>query len=236
MAFGIPNSGENSGGEILPRVQYDARVGYWKTIDRLQGPEGWASHENDIPTPFSAVFLFHELEVGYIKFANPPGFALVQFGGAIPPQPDELNNEGRKAYQPGFRLKMFAPKTLGGIRVFANNSKTVLGAMDTLHQAYLAAPEAKQGLLPVVAVTGKQVIEVKNKNGSAKFYVPVFAIQKWVDRASVKTGNGAPAQAPSQAPQTAPQAPRPTSANHAPPPSAPPPTAPHAEPPDEMPW
>ncbi len=96
----------------------------------------------------------------------------------------DANGKVRKAYQPGFRVKLFAPKLYGSTEpfYFSNTSKSVLEPMDMLHQQYLAAPEAKQGMIPVVQVTGNNKIESNTSFGTNTFWSPVFQIVKWIPR------------------------------------------------------
>lgn len=231
--LGIPGSegGAAGGGEFLGRLQYDARVGFWKVVRRVQGPDGrWTSDAGDFfPPPLSFLMDIGSLEVGYIKLDSAPAFVLAPYGGNIPPQPQELktdeNGKSRKAFQPGFRIKVQSPKTFGDADAyyFSANSRTVLGPMDELITQALATPEAAQGLVPVVQVTGKKEVQA----GQSKFYAPVWQIVSWQPRPAVfgerivppPSGSITPAPAPAQA------APAPTPASAAPPPNHVPPPA-----------
>lgn len=191
MAFGIPNS-DPATGEFLSRIQYDTRVGFWKIVRRTQAPDGaWSDNESEPFKNPTMLVDFGSLEIGFIKFASPPVFMLVPFGSAIPVQPEEMqtNAQGRqsKAFNPGFRVKVYAPKAFGDklAYYFAHNSKTVLGAMDAVHQLYLADPEAKTGKVPLIGCTGTTKNEVTTKFGTNTFYAPVFAIQGWHERPEV---------------------------------------------------
>lgn len=231
--LGIPGSegGAAGGGEFLGRLQYDSRVGFWKVVRRVQDTDGrWVSQEGDLfPPPLSFLMDIGSLEVGYIKLDKSPAFVLVPFGTQVPPQPQELktdeNGKSRKAFQPGFRIKVQSPKTFGDADAyyFSANARTVLGPMDELYTLCLNAPEAAQGLVPVIQVTGKLGV----KAGESTFYAPVWQIVSWQPRPAVfgervvppPTGSGtapAPAQA-APAPAPAPSAPP---ANHVPPPAA----------------
>lgn len=245
MAFGIPGSetsGSGDNGPFLGRIQYDARVGFWKVVKRVQDAGGnWSSDET---APFQKpTFIadFGSLEVGYMKISSPPAFMLVPYGQPIPPQPQEVvkdaNGKAKKAFMPGFRLKVCGKKTFGDDAAyhFASNAKTVMGPMEELYQAFCASPEAATGKIPAVANTGSKIIEVQNPQGNSKFYAPVFEIVGWVDRPAVFGDRtvpppGAPAKA--AAPAAAP-------AQHVAPPA--PKAAPVAEKApamadDEMPW
>jgi hypothetical protein len=196
MAFGLPGTDSSANFDNGPRIQYDARFGGWKRVERVQGSDGsWGNDEEDLLAP-SFVLDFRTLEVGWLKFSSPPSFMLAPYGGPVPPQPEELGDNKRRAFQPGFRLKLLlAPKR--GLHTFSHNSKTVLGVMDELHQAYMRAPEARLGQVPVIGVTGKTVIEIKNKEGTSKFYAPKMEITAWIDRPEVFGPATSPIPAPS---------------------------------------
>lgn len=187
--FGLPGTDTSEGGEFLSRIQFDARVGFWKTVKRVQQGDGsWGDEATD---PFGKPTLaidFGTLEVGFIKFASPPAFVVVPYGSAVPVCPEEMGSapdgKPRKAFQPGFRVKVYNPKLFGDADAyyFSNTSKAVMEPMDGLHQKFLAAPEARTGKIPVVAVTGNRTIENTTSRGTTKFYSPIFEIKQWIER------------------------------------------------------
>ena len=238
MAFGIAGSESSTGGEFLKgRLQFDSRVGFFKTVNRTQESDGmWVNLESE---PFKdPVFLcdFGSLEVGYARIANPPTFIYVPYGQPIPPQPSDLNDEKKKAFQPSFRVKILAPKLFGDTdpRHFGSNAKTVMGSFEQLWNEFSMAPEAHAGQIPVVAVLSCTAIEVKTPQGKSKFFAPVFTIQGWKNRPEVFGERTVPA--PAITAHTPTPTPRPV-ANHAPPPApkaAPAPAASMDD--DEMPF
>ena len=153
-----------------------------------QSDGGWSDEEGEPFKNPTMLMDFGSLEVGFIKFASPPAFSVVPFGQPIPPRPDEMTKtiEGkdRKAFSPGFRLKVYNPKVFGDddAYYFSNSAKTVMDPMDELHNLFLASPEAAQGKVPVVACTGTRVIENTSSFGTNKFYAPVFEIKLWHER------------------------------------------------------
>ncbi len=190
--FGLPGTDPVSSGQFLGRIQFDARVGFWTLVRRIQTSDGrWDDDKTEpFQKPTFAVDFQGGLEIGYIKFASPPAFVLAPFGGAVPPCPDEMTmpdpktGKVRKAYQPGFRVKLFAPKLYGSTEpfYFSNTSKSVLEPLDMLHQQYLAAPESKQGKIPVVTSPGNNKIESNSSFGTNTFYSPIFQIVQWIPR------------------------------------------------------
>lgn len=192
MAFGIPGSESQGGGEFLGRIQYDTRVGFWQVIKRIQDSGGaWVSEPSEQFKNPTMLFDLGSLEVGYIKFASPPAFLLVPYGHAIPPQPEEMATDAqgkkRKAFLPGFRLKVASTKVFGdnAAYYFAHNAKTVMEPMDDLYQLFEQSPEAAAGKVPLVAVTGTRLVEIKSPQGTNRYHAPIFNIEAWYDRIEV---------------------------------------------------
>ncbi len=226
--FGIPGTdATGGGGEFLGRINCDARTGFWTITRRVQKDGAWS---NDTSQPFqnpSFLMDFGSLEVGYMKISSPPAFLLVPMGQQIPPQPQEMQEarpgeKPRKAFSPGFRIKVMSQKTFGDAEpyYFSANSKTVMSPVDALWNTFCAAPEAAAGKVPVVNVAGSEKISVKTPQGSSTFYAPIFQIVQWVDRPAALGDRTVPAPMPrAAAPQPA-QAPAAPPARHVPPPVA----------------
>ena len=249
MAFGIPGSETTGSAEFLGRIQYDARVGFWQTVKRAQNSDGgWSDVKSEPFRGLSFLVDFGSLEVGYINLTSPPSFLVVPEGQPIPPQPQEMSiaNPGekpRKAFQPGFRVKVASPKTFGDgdAYYFSATSKTVLTPMDDLYNRFKAAPESAQGKVPVVQVNAVTPISIKGPKGTNTYYAPVFEIIGWQDRLEVFGARTVPSPA-ARAPAPIAVAHAAPPANHVPPPAAaavinghvPPPSAPLT--PAEMPF
>lgn len=191
MAFGIPGSETSSdSGPFLSRIQYDARSGFFTNVDRVQDAGGsWVSRSSEpYRGPVFAVD-FGSFEVGYIKLGGTPSFLLVPFGKPIPQQPEEMTmpdaqGKTKRAFSPGFRVKVMSSKTFGDAepRYLAGTSKSLMGSMEDLFNAFQAAPEARTGKVPLVKQTGTKTLETTGKHGTTKNYAPVFTIESWVDR------------------------------------------------------
>lgn len=185
MAFGIAGSDNSGGGsnEFLGRLQFDARSGLWKHVTRMEeGGRYFNSESEDYMNP-SFLMDFGALEVGYAKISSPPSFLMVPYGAPIPQCPEELNPEGKKAFNPAARIKVMSPRTFGddAPRYFLLSSKTGLPAMEEAWNAFAASPEAATGMIPV-AQTSTRTVEVKTPQGLSKFKVPVFTFVQWVER------------------------------------------------------
>jgi hypothetical protein len=216
MALGLQTEAGSGNFEARPYVKYDSKAGRMFSVDRVQGPEGWQNQTTDITNGFAAVFDMANVEVGWIAFtAQGPNLALVPLGQPLPAKPGADHKQG-------FRLNVYS-KALGA-REFSATAKAVLGSIDALHTAYEAAPESKQGLLPVVRLDGVDVVETQGPKGTNRNYAPKLSIAQWVPRpaalAPKPTASAAPpAQQTSAKPMAAPVAPPPPVAAAAPEPA-----------------
>lgn len=221
MAFGIQNAdGGSDSGPFLSRVQYDARSGFFTNIDRINDGGVW---ENRAGEPYRhPVFAvdFGTFQVGYIKLSSPPSFLLVPYGQMIPPQPEELvadvkpGEKVKRAFSPGFRAQVMSVKTFGDAepRYFAGTAKSLMAGFEALFNAFMAAPESRDGRIPVVEHTSTTIIETKTPKGTTKAHSPVFTIRQWVERPAgfgdrtvpAPTGPAPAAAAPAPAPRAAP--------------------------------
>lgn len=228
MALGLNTGGGEGGGNYLPICKFDARAGRLFKVVRTQGATGWVSDSVDITNPAPAFAVdFCSIEVGWSAFLpTGPSFAMVPLGQPMPAKP---SNEHKQ----GFRVKL-AGQVLDGVREFASNSKCVMSAIDALHTTYLAAPEAGQGLIPVVRMTGTTAVKTTGPQGTTTNYAPIFAVEQWVARPAEL---GAVTVPPPSAPVSAPApATTPPVATHAPPPGHMPPPVAAAQPPAGMPF
>lgn len=162
MALGLPPGG----GDIVPMIKYDARAGRF-------------SRDNaDITQGFSAVFDLEQVDIGWIRFASmqAPDFVLVRAGQPAPDRPS-------KDHKRGVRLMTVLARSIGGdMREFSSAAGCVIDAIDELHTAYSTAPEAAEGKLPIVALTGSSPVKTQTPTGQTTNYRPNFTITGWVDR------------------------------------------------------
>lgn len=99
----------------------------------------------------------------------------------------------------GVSLNLYSENMFGGVVKMESNSIITCSALGELHALYEAAPESKEGKLPVVKAVGVEAI--KGEYGTN--YKPLFEIEKWVDRpaafdnvSSAPTSPATPASAP----------------------------------------
>lgn len=206
MAFGITVSGGGGGEEFLPLLTYNSKGGRMKTRDRVEGANGWESVEQDLTgkQPYFVMDLANVM-VGWLFFkaGAQPIKALVPNGQTVPPRPGGdfgVDAQGKpQGPKQGFMIKV--QDASGTVREFSSNAASVVNALGDLHTVYELAPEARQGMLPVVQYTGDT--EHKTKHGSN--YSPIFTIVKWVARPP--TLGGGAAQQPAHVPEAAAAAP-----------------------------
>ncbi len=190
----------------MGRLQFDARVGFWCVIDREQGSDGgWSDRRSDDVRKLSFAIDFGGLEIGWLKLSSPPSFVLAPYGQTCPPQPQEMGDNNKRAFSFGFRVKTLSPTLFGDDkpRYFSGTSRSLLDPFHGLHQAYLHAPEAQAGQIPIVKVTGTTVTEAKTPQGTSRFHSPIFEIARWIDR-SPELGEATASSGVAQQPMSAP--------------------------------
>lgn len=203
MSLGINT--EQSSGDFTPFVRYDARAGRWaRRGDTEKGEQKLV----DITNGFQAVFDLSAVETGWINF--PTGAAPQYFMAPVGEMPPRPAGEG---FKQGFRFNIALPASLGGgVYEVASTARAFIGAIDILHTEYENAPQRREGKLPVVAMTGTNMVETQTKKGVTRNYQPVLNIIAWVDRPASLVAKPAPAPAPAYTPPPSAAAPSPASA------------------------
>ena len=188
--FGGSDASENGAGGFTARVEYNAKAGRFYRVERVDVGGTYETQKIEIrDNEFSAVFDLENIEVGWAYFAagSAPSIHLAKLGGAIPARPDQNHKQA-------FKLRMALSKACAGtgdqLREFMSSANGVRGAMDKLHDDFVAGSAQNPGKLPAVKV--KAVVPVTNKHGTN--YTPDFEIVAWVDRPAVLADT--PASAP----------------------------------------
>jgi len=202
MALGF-NTESRSGGDILPIVKFDAKSGDFIARNRVQGGDGmWENVEEELGVPWKAIFDFDNIEVGWLSFSSgAPDFHMVKYGERLPAQPSPDHKQA-------FRIRIYS-KALG-LREFSHSSKTMLRAIDALHNQFLADKAANPGKVPVVEVSGLETVKVNTPQGELRFKAPKWSICQWAARPEALDGAAAAAPAavaPAPAPVAKPAAP-----------------------------
>jgi hypothetical protein len=183
--------GGNTTGEILARIQYDAKGGRWHRVDRRQEESGeWVSDMFDMEKGDVFVADLPNIEVGWIAFpSSGPDFRMVPNGTPLPPQPSP-------DHKAGFRVRVLLPREEQP-RTFASTAKSVVSVIDDLH----TKTEAHAPQVPVLKIVGTRIVEVKTPKGTTRNYAPLLEIVKFVDRPAA-LGGSAPAPVAQAAPKT----------------------------------
>jgi hypothetical protein len=206
--FGGSDASENGAGGFTARVEYNAKAGRFYRVERVDVGGTFETQKMEIrDNEFSAVFDLENIEVGWAYFAagSAPSIHLAKLGSAIPARPDQDHKQA-------FKVKIVLSKACAGtgdqLRELMSSANSVRGAMDKLHDDFVAGSAVNPGKLPAVKV--KAVIPVTNKHGTN--YTPDFEIVGWVDRPAILSDAPAPsapaprAAAPPSTGSTAPTA------------------------------
>jgi len=187
MALGIVDNGGNGsgsgGGNFTPIVKWDAKGGDFTARNRAQTAAGvWENDDVDVQMPVKLIADLENVEVGWVAYVPRPSFAMTKIGGAMPDQPSD-------DHKVGFRLRLFNDEL--GLRELSSAAKTVVRALDELHDQYVAEAPANEGKVPVVEIKGGRKIQVVPPGGGSPvtFRVPDWSIVGWTDRPKQMDGD-----------------------------------------------
>jgi hypothetical protein len=198
MALGFNTETNASGSKFLPVVKFDAKSGDMLAVNREPAGDGtWEKNEVEISFPVKVIMALDDIEMGWITFSPNYHAVMVKAGERFPAKP---GND----YKQAARIKIFLKEH--GLREFTPTSKTVLRAVDTLHDQFIEQAPANQGKVPVVTIEGTEVVKIKTPEGELRFKAPKWSITSWVTPPSEMKEEAAPA-APQPAPKAAAKAP-----------------------------
>jgi hypothetical protein len=202
MGLGFNTESSNGGGKFLPVVKFDAKSGDMIAVNREPAGDGtWEKNEVEISLPTKVVMDLAGIEIGWLTFVPSYHAAMVKAGEKIPPKPSDDHKQA-------VRVRVFFKEH--GLREFSPTSKTLLRAIDTLHDQFLEQHAANPGKMPVVTIEGTETIKVQTPQGELRFKAPKWSITGWV--VPPEGMNDAPPPPPAPAPKAAPaKAPAPTS-------------------------
>lgn len=189
MALGFSTESSSSGSKFLPVVKFDAKAGEFIAINRTPGDTTgtWDKEEVEISLPTKVVIDMNDLEVGWISFVPTYSCVMVKAGDKLPPQPSAEHKHS-------VRLKMFFKEH--GLREMTPTSKTVLRAVDQLHDQFLAGADKNPGKMPIVTIHGTETKKVSTPQGELRFKVPKWEITGWTDAPSAMKAEAPKAEAP----------------------------------------
>lgn len=185
MALGFSTETSSSGSKFLPVVKFDAKAGEFIAVNRTPGESAgtWDKEEVEISLPTKVVMDMAELEVGWISFVPTYSCVMVKAGEKLPPQPSADHKHS-------VRVKLFFKDH--GLRELTPTSKTVLRALDQLHDQYLAGADKNAGKMPVVTIHGTETKKVSTPQGELRFKIPKWEITGWTDAPAGMKGEEAP--------------------------------------------
>jgi len=188
MALGL-DVGNKSSGDILPILKFDAKAGDFIRQDRFQSESGaWEKTEEEVKLPLEFAVDFEKMEVGWLSFATGhPDFAMTRVGGEMPARPTPEHKQA-------FRIRLTNDDL--GLRELSGSSKTLLRAMDKLHDEYVSQSKANPGKYALVVVDDLETVKVNTPQGELRFKSPLWKIGGWVDAPDAFQGNQASTPAP----------------------------------------
>jgi hypothetical protein len=188
MALGL-NVESKSSGDILPILKFNTQTGEFIRQDRFQDASGaWTKSEEEVKLPLKFAADFENMEVGWLSFGSGhPDFAMTRIGGEMPDRPSPEHKQA-------FRVRL-TNKDLG-LRELSGSSKTLLRAMDSLHDEYVSQTAANPGKFAVVAVTELETVHQEVRGEPRRYKSPVWHIESWMDTPKVFQEGAEPEPAP----------------------------------------
>lgn len=179
MSLGLNTETKNKG-DILSIIKFDAKAGEFLVENRSPNGDGtWSRDYDELKLPIKLVMDLGDIDVGWLSFASgAPDFQMVKVGDKVPAQPSPEHKQA-------FRVKVFN-KSLG-LREFSHSAKTVMRAMDDLHNQFEAERGANMGKLPVVEIPECTTVRVLTPQGELRFKAPAWKIVSWIDAPDVFT-------------------------------------------------
>lgn len=153
-----------SGGNFIPYVKYNAKAGRWYCKKDDQ--------EVEVQNPVFVADLA-KAKKAWMFFMEGQAPNIVEF-----PTLDAQVAKPSENHKLGIIVRFFSKANFGGVVEMMTNSINTCKALGELYDKYEAAPESKQGKLPVVKFTG--ALPIKGNYGTN--YEPQFEIDKWADR------------------------------------------------------
>lgn len=161
--FGLSIGG---GKDFLPTIRINGKDG---GVERST----WDGSERGLEVVDDLVCLmdWSTLQVGWVEFTDKgPDKRLVAIGDPLPDRPSEKHKQG-------VQVVVYLPGGLGCHEI-CSTAIGVVGALERIYEASIAAPEWQQGKVPVVRLTEFQKEKTKHGNRA----IPVFEILDWKDR------------------------------------------------------
>lgn len=196
MGLGFNTESSNGGGKFLPVVKFDAKSGDMIAVNREPAGDGtWEKNEVEISLPTKVVMDLANIEIGWLTFTPSYNAVMVKPGAKMPQQPTENHKQA-------VRVRVFFKEH--GLREFSPTSKTVLRAIDSLHDQFLEQHAANPGKMPVVTIEGTEVVKIKTPEGELRFKAPKWSITGWTNPPEGMANDAPPPSPPKAAPKPAP--------------------------------
>ena len=184
MSLGLNTQTKNRG-DFLSIIKFNATSGEFLVENRSPNGDGtWSRDYDELKLPIKLVMDLGDIDVGWLSFASgAPDFQMVKVGDKVPAQPSPEHKQA-------FRVRVFN-KSLG-LREFSHSAKTVMRAMDDLHNQFEAERGANMGKMPVVEIPECTTVRVQTPQGELRFKAPAWKIVSWIDVPDVFTAKKEP--------------------------------------------
>jgi hypothetical protein len=169
MAFG-----KRRGGDFLPVLKFDARVGTFYTQDRVCHNNEWSNEQHDVTEGLTLIIDVKNAQQGWFRY--PKGAAPEMVLAA--PDATNIGECPGDGYKEGIRVLAKIPGDAAGTRELASTALGFYAGLDELHDKYLAERDEHPGKLPLC-----ELVECREKKlASGSSWEPEFEIIDWVDR------------------------------------------------------
>ena len=177
----LHNLSQESAGDFLPTIRYNAREGNFFRADRVLNSDGQyttvtAPITDDLAKKGMLIDVANT-EVGWIRFEGEVDFALLHH--KLPPVPQPTEH-----HKAGFRAQVWLPDAISegaNLRHFSHTALSVNRRYDALHDEWVRLADDQHKLNGnVVPHATIEIEDVKTQRGT--FQAPVFKIVQWVPR------------------------------------------------------
>lgn len=158
------------GGDLSPRIEFNAKYGTLTSVDRTTDGTGTIRIDISAANPVFA-WDIGSLEIGWISFRSgmAPSFVTVPYGQPMPARPD-------RAHKAGFRSKVWDSRS--DAKEFSTTAGATIGVLEALWDQLTDMPEAAAGKIPVIRFAKASAV----RTGPNTNFAPSLSFVQWIDR------------------------------------------------------
>jgi hypothetical protein len=166
--------GKRRGGDFLPVLKFDARIGTFYTQDRVFRDNQWLNEQHDVTEGLVLIIDVKNAQQGWFLF--PKGAAPERVLAA--PDATDIGKAPSDDHREGVHVLAKIPGDAAGTRELASTALGFYEGLDELHDQYVAERDEHPGKVPLCELVGCR----EKKLASGPTWVPEFQIIDWVDR------------------------------------------------------